>query len=288
MKKYLNLFVHSVIFVISLQIYQVQANLLISPTKVIFKDRQRSEQIILINNGNETQTYRVKWEEMKSLPTGNYKALTKKEINEFPIASTMIRFSPKQVTIKPGGRQVIKLAVRRPKNLETGEYRSHMVIKALPTKGKKSSSNGLSMNLKLLLSYSLPIVVRKGGGEEPKINIDNVKLSYKVQQADSYVEKQKTDAYLEIGLNRSGLYSSNGNLVAYWKAGNKEEKIITRVHDLTIYPEVEQAKINLTWPNAAITNGLLRIEYQGRGEFRGNILAEKTIDVMPSMFKKRS
>lgn len=290
MVKKINLLIHSVVFILLLQTAYVQANLLISPTKVIFKDRQRSEKLTLINTGDTTRTYRLKWREMKSLATGQYEELTAEEIKDFPTASSMIRFSPKQVTLKAGGRQTIKLAVRRPKNLTEGESRSHLVLTALPPKREaEGDDNELSMNLSVLISYSLPVIVRKGAATEPELSIDSIKLAYQTLKNDSYVEKSKASANIEVKISRSGSYSSNGNIIAYWKgASDKEEEIVTRIHDLTIYSEVEQAKINLTWPNAYITNGQLRVVYEGRGKFTGEIFAEKIIQVTPSSFQKIS
>lgn len=287
MKKFLHLLVRSIILISLWQVQTVQANLLIAPTRITFEDRQRSEQLILINSSEETRTYRISWVEKKSLATGGFEKLNEKEIQNSPTSSQMIRYSPRQVTLKAGEKQVIKIAVRRPKGLQDGEYRSYLKLTALPPKKKKSKNGDFSMMLNARINYSLPVIVRQGAISPPKLSIGGVKLAYSTREVESYIEKQKQDAVINVTINRSGLYSAVGNLIVYWQGiGDKEEKIVARIHKTPIYPELEQAKIRLKWPDASITAGQLRISYQGIGSFSGDILAEKIIDVTPSMFKK--
>ena len=41
----------------------------------------------------------------------------------------MVRISPSQVRLAPGERQIVKLAIRKPKDLAEQEYRSHLAFK---------------------------------------------------------------------------------------------------------------------------------------------------------------
>lgn len=276
-------------FLLLMQISYVQASLLIAPTRVTINDRQRSDELILVNNGDKTRTFRLRWEEKILDQNGNFKILSKKESKNYAIASPMIRYSPKQVTLKPGARQVVKMSVRRPKDLKDGEYRSYLVLSALPDRHKKTNADtsALGMTLQLQLSYSLPVVIRKGVMQQPEVNIADVSLHYKEVKTGSYVEKQKIDVDVLVQLERSGLYYSNGNLLVRWK-GEKEqqEKIVDRIHDVILYPDTAQQKAVLKWNNVIKEAGTLRITLEGRKSERGKILAEKIIAVTPAMFKK--
>jgi len=279
----------SMILITLLPSCYVQANLLIAPTKIAFEDRQRSTEIILINNGDETRSYRMGWREMSASTDSGYQILNAQQIKEFPIASSMIRFSPKQVTLKPGDRQIIKMALRRPKGLQDGEYRSHLLLTALPPKQAKNSekTRAPTIALQALISYSLPVVVRQGAMQQPELSIGAIDLTYRELKKDSYVEKQETLSKIRVEMNRTGLFSANGNLIAYWQAkGDKEEKIVAQGHDLTIYAELNKKYLSLTWRNAPMINGQLRLAYEGRKKLSDTILAEKTIEVTASSFKK--
>lgn len=66
------------------------------------------------------------------------------------------------------------LAIRKPKGLLEQEYRSHLAFKALPNETQIQQQR-LGINLKLLLSYTIPVILRKGA-EIPNVNISNLQL----------------------------------------------------------------------------------------------------------------
>ncbi|NRB23575.1 molecular chaperone [Shewanella sp.] len=247
----------------------LQASLLISPTQVTLNDRERSTSLVLINTGQETRTYRLSWQQKSVLENGSYHNLTEEEAKTFPTASGMIRFSPKQVTLKPDERQTIRLAVRRPKGLADGEYRSHLLLKALPPKSPESSNvNGIRIKLNVVMSYSLPIIVRQG----------EIDASVALTSVTLAKEKTFPRATITALLNHSGRNSVTGNIIAYWQPSqDAPEQIVARVHGYTVYPELTQHKIQLTWPDYTPARGNLRLAFEGVKEFNGVLLAEKSI-----------
>ena len=95
------------------------ANLLINPTRVLIGNNDRSTEITLINTSQTTNTYRIEWAEKKAKDTGGYVDLTPEAASQFPVASKMIRYSPRQEMLKPAESQTVKLAIRRPPNQAT-------------------------------------------------------------------------------------------------------------------------------------------------------------------------
>ena len=251
----------------------VQAGLLISPMLLTFNDRERSKEVILINKSDQTTTYRLIWKQNRAKPNGGYDELSEQESKEFPIASSMIRFSPKQVRLGPGERQIVKLAVRRPKNLAQGEYRSHLLFSALPQeKNKDVISNGpTNLTVQVMLSYSIPVIVRSGE-KDYSVTIDDAKVL-------TSQKKGKTQYQLEVAMSRTGINSTAGSIKAYWKKnGSREEVHIGTLNSVQFYPELETSKYNLFWqgPEVALKSGKLRVVYEGRKDFSGLVLAEKT------------
>jgi len=252
----------------------LQANLLISPTRVSINDRERATTMVLINNGDKTRSYRLGWEQKSVLENGNYHTLTPEEISSFPTASNMIRFSPKQVSLAPGERQTIRLAVRRPKGLAAGEYRSHLLLTALPPK-TKTKANGMEIKLNVLLSYSLPVVVRQGA-MDAQVNF----TSLAVNDLAAAREPQRVEILAK--LSRTGKNSVTGNMLAYWQpVDGGAEVIVSRVHDYTIYPDQKQYDIKLNWEEYTPTAGKLRLAFEGVKEFRNQLLAETSIQLDP-------
>lgn len=260
------------------QVNLAQANLLVSPTRLSFDDRERSQELVLINTDSKVRTYRLHWVEKVALSTGGYKELTAQEAMTHPMASKMIRFSPKQVTLKPNERQVVRLALRRPKGLLEGEYRSHLKLEALPPKkdvGKNKSE--MSIRLDVLLSYSLPVVVRQG----------DVSHDIKISGHQLVFDRVNNKTQLRVDFARSGQFSSSGNVVAYWTGLDGNEHVVARLNNLNLYPELRTASQPLSWvdDNFRPSQGKLRLIYEGAQEFKGQIFAEREFSVTPDMFK---
>jgi len=252
--------------------FTATASLLISPTRVLIEDRERSAKVILINTSEEIKTYRIAWIENKALPSGGYKELSKEEAQMFPTASPMIRVSPKQVTLAPGEKQTIKLLARRSKDLTDGEYRSHLSFIALPNmqnQAKEDNDGVSSMKLNLMLSYAIPMILRQGK-KEYSFSISKTKV-------DVVSQKKKTDIVVDI--SRSGSTSLYGNFKAYWtpKDGSKEVKV-GELNSINIYPETAKRTYRLFWQNDDFKNkeGSLRVYFEGIKEYQ-NIIFDETV-----------
>lgn len=268
---------------LSVLTYQASANLLINPTRVVFNPTDRTTDVTLINISQTTNTYRIEWVEKKAKTSGGYDDLTAATAANFPIASSMIRYSPKQVTLKAGERQTIKMAIRRPQGLASGEYRSHLVFKALPPMGPlapekpASEQEASSMKVNILLTFAIPVVVKQGA------------ITYQVAMDDasiSYNALSKTGS-VTVSMSRSGANSVIGNIDAYWTPDGGKEQVVAKTGDFNFWPEVNQAKATLTWVGTgfAKTDGKLRIVYEGTKDFRGKVFFDKTISIKGSMIK---
>ena len=241
------------------------SNLLISPTRVSFDDRQRVAKVIVINSSDEYKTYRLAWQEKVSKPEGGYTTLPDDKTNPTSL-SDMVRLSPSQVRLAPGERQIVKLALRKPKDLAEQEYRSHLLFQVLPSEDK-SAAERMRIKIDLILSYSIPVILRQGA-ELPKVDIESVELL-------------KTNALL-VSLSRKGKYSSFGKVEAFFTENNSNEEVkVSMVSDYSIYTEVPVAKLtlNLFEANAIKGPGKLRIVYSGLKEYRGITFAEKIVNI---------
>jgi len=47
-------------------------------------------------------------------------------------ADTLVRYSPRQADLAPHETQIIRIQLRTPPDLPAGEYRSHLLIQAIP------------------------------------------------------------------------------------------------------------------------------------------------------------
>jgi fimbrial chaperone protein len=275
-RKFKSLFVALLIGAISQTTW---ANLLINPTRVQFNANDRTADVTLINTSKFTTTYRLGWVEKKAKINGGYHDLNATEAANFPTASNMIRFSPKQVTLKAGERQTIKLAIRRPQNLAAGEYRSHLQFKALPPKTLEEgfNPNASATAINIVLNFAIPVVVQQGS------------LQYDLATSGAQISfnpNQKTGS-VEVDLSRTGIHSATGHLNAYWTPNGGQERLLAKAGDFNFWPELSRTTATLGWVGAdfAVTDGKLRIVYEGVKDFRGKILLEKTFSLNRSSIK---
>jgi len=253
-------------------INQASANLLITPTRVEFSDRDRSAKVSLVNTSKETRTYKIYWRQQYQQQDGQYIPFKAGE-REFPSANRMIRYSPRQVTLKPGERQHVRLGLRRPKGLEIGEYRSHLVFDAIPNKEKLAKlKNKGGIQLHLNLSFSIPIMVREGKIDVSS-TLSNIDLVTRQRDGKTY-----TGAYIDV--ERHGKFSTLGNIKIYWKDTlTQPERLIGIQNNIAIYPELKMRRLLVGFKEHPQKSGIMRIVYEGASEFKGQVFAQKIVNV---------
>ncbi len=260
--------------------WQASANLLINPTRVSLAHGERSTEITLINTSQVTNTYRMEWVEKQAKQGGGYDDLTDEQAARFPTSSQMIRFSPRQVTLAPNERQTVRIAVRRPSDLAEGEYRSHLMFRALPppkTPDSPALAEGASTAINIVLSFAIPVVIRQG---QPDYALDLSSAGIRFDPANQQGE-------VSVNLTRSGKHSTVGDLEAYWTPKGGSERLIAKIGEYSLWPELKHNTAKLGWVGAEFVpaDGQLRVVYKGSKEFRGTTFFDKTININRSAIK---
>jgi fimbrial chaperone protein len=249
---------------------QVSANLLVSPTRVIFEGRDRTKDIVLINTTNDERSYRIGWEEKAVNQGGRYIDITEGKTNS--AASSYIRYSPRQVTLKPGERQIVKLMLRRKNSMDRPEYRSHIMFTALPLiKNQKDlSAEGVSLKVNILTSYSLPVMIRTAT-PDITVKIENITIK----------RENEAQPVIQVELSKTGVFSATGNINVYFRAnGEEEEKKVGILNGVNIFHEASVLKAKIRWLNyTGPLEGTLRAKYVGHYEFSGRTFDEASQEV---------
>lgn len=187
-------------------------DLLVAPKRVIL-DGRRGTEIVLNNIGDEPATYRISVEFRRMTPDGGLVEVAAPTAQD-QIAADMIVYAPRRVTLAPHQPQSIRIAARPPPGLPDGEYRVHLLFRAVPPPTPVAPSDaepvkGLHLQLIPIYGVTIPVIVRLGN-LEVKAAIANVTLEHK-------------DGKPAIGfdLGRSGTRSTFGD-VRVLKPGVKE------------------------------------------------------------------
>ncbi|CUB02500.1 fimbrial biogenesis chaperone [Marinomonas fungiae] len=271
----INLFSKAIVVLVTLVLSTfTYADLMISPTRVFLDDGDRTFEVNLINTGKQIRSYRVEWKQMAALQQGGYRELTEKEKSQYSSLERFVRISPKQVTLAPGGRQTVKLLVRKPSGLQTGEYRSHLSFVALPPSQSNSEKNaGSSISLNVLMSYTMPVIYRVGA-----VNVNPAITDI------SLVHKKETGiTNIKVDLYHNDPFSSHGRLIAYWTPQNGPKRQVGLINGYNFYPETKTATTQFPWQDFKLEPGILEVRYEGQLEFKGLLLAQKTLPITQQM-----
>lgn len=250
-------------------------DLMLYPSRVVFEPNERSVKLDLINNLDRTVTYRIRFVNRRMTETGQMHEITVPGPGE-RFADGMLRYSPRQVMLPPGGAQTVRVLLRKPAELQAGEYRSHLLFERVseatlpPAGGPDAARGGIAIELQPLVSVTIPVIVRHGE-TQAQVGLANLAL----QSA-----RTGRPAELAFELRRQGNRSVFGDLEATFISDAGEQRVIGRAKGVAVYVPnpARRAKLPLTAPpSGALGPGRIELVYRARPESGGAVLARASL-----------
>jgi hypothetical protein len=206
-------------------------DLLVAPTRLVLNGG-RSAEVILNNIGDEPATYRISAEFRRMKADGTLEEVTSPDARE-QAAADMLIFAPRRVTLAPHEPQSIRIAARPPQGLPDGEYRVHLLFRAIPpaapvAQPASAPAKGLSFKLVPIYGVTIPVIVRLGN-LSVQASISNVRLDHRDGKA-----------VVILDLQRNGGRSTFGE-VRVSRAGMKEPIALARA--VAVYTELNQREV---------------------------------------------
>jgi hypothetical protein len=245
-------------------------DLLVAPTRVVLEGR-RSAEVVLNNVDDEPATYRISLELRRMGTDGRLHNVTPENATEAERAMlAMLSYSPRRVTLPPNQPQIIRIGVRAPEGLPDGEYRAHMLFRAIPdaapvTGEAVAGANGVAIALTPIYGVTIPIIVRRG------TLVGDATMSAPRLATDSAGQP-----VLQFDLAREGNRSVYGELIVI-KDGVAEPVMVAR--GLAIYPEVGAREVRLPLTEeqlAALRGARVTLRYIEDRDLGGATIAELT------------
>jgi P pilus assembly chaperone PapD len=246
---------------------QASGDLLVAPTRLVL-DSNRSAEIVLNNIGNDVATYRVSLELRRMAPDGQLEEVTTPTAAE-QSALNMIAYAPRRVTLAPNQPQAIRVGVQPPAGLLDGEYRAHMLFRAIPSTRLATPASGQETSLSIALTpiygVSIPIIIRRG--------------QLVADATIAHVSLGKDDdgkSGINLMLNRTGNRSVYGELRV---TPHGQDKPIAQIRGVAIYPEVTSRQVMLPLINDAAANyhGPAKVQYIADDASGGSVIAETDV-----------
>ena len=224
-------------------------DLLVAPTRIIL-DGRRGTEIILNNIGDDVATYRVSVEMRRMTPDGSLEVVTTPNARE-TAAEAMILYAPRKVTLPPNQPQSIRINARAPQGLADGEYRVHLLFRAIPEPRPVTDpapKQGVSFRLTPVYGVTIPVIVRLG----------NLEATAAIANVQKIVERGKPA--ISLDLSRVGDRSTFGEL-RVTKAGVPEPIAIS--NGIAVYTEIDQRRVTIPIDArfADMASGPVKVEY---------------------------
>jgi P pilus assembly chaperone PapD len=239
-------------------------DLLVAPTRLVL-DGRRGAEIVLNNIGDEPATYRISVEFRRMTPDGRLVDVTEPSAEE-KLAQEMIVYAPRRVTLAPRQPQSVRIAARAPQGLPDGEYRVHLLFRAVPparpvVPASSDAGKGLRFALIPVYGVTIPVIVRFGN------------LSAKAGIANVRLDQQDGKPAVALDLSRSGDRSTFGE-VRVLKPGVKDPIAIQKA--VAVYKEVATRRVTIPVDEAfkGSLSGPVTVQYVETYDDGSHLIAE--------------
>jgi hypothetical protein len=183
-------------------------------------------------------------------------------------AEDMIVYAPRRVTLAPHEPQAIHIAVRPPQGLPDGEYRVHMLFRAIPPANPvvqaaaAQPEKGLRFQLTPVYGVTIPVIVRLGN-LQATAGIANVHLDH----------AKDGKPLVALDLSRSGSRSTFGE-VRVLKPGVKDPIAMQKA--VAVYTEISMRHMTIPLADAfkGEAAGPVTVQYVETFEDGSHVLAE--------------
>lgn len=239
-------------------------DLLVAPTRLVLDGRKGAE-VILNNIGDQPATYRISVEFRRMTENGDLVDVTEPSAND-KAAEDMIIYAPRKVSLAPHEPQAIRVAARPGQGLPDGEYRVHMLFRAIPpatpvTQPAGEQAKGVQFKLTPIYGVTIPVIVRLGN------------LQAAAGIANVHVEKKATGNSIGFDITRTGARSTYGE-VRVLKAGVKDP--IAAEKGVAVYTEIGTRHVSVPVADGykGDLSGPVTVEYLETTDDGSHLLAQ--------------
>lgn len=251
---------------LSLATAPCRADVTVSPTLVLFDGETGTKAIKVTNTGAKEQVYRVSLVNFRMAPDGRMSVATTPAENEHFVPPGMVRYTPRELILAPGGSEVVRLQIM---HLRPGEYRTHVTVQQVPDVDALQAPpferrEGVSMDLQAVFGVAVPLIIRQGN--------PSVAVSF----GDAHLISLPDGApAVALRIERSGERSARGALSL-----SRNGKQIASIDGLSIYAPTpyRDVVLRLAAEDAALLHdGRLEASFDEPEEVRNPVAARAVI-----------
>ena len=235
--------------------------LFISPHRAVISSGERATEVTVANQSDYKRRYEITLIDSVMTETGATKRVDTFEYS----AKRMLRYVPRSVELAPGERQVVRVMVRRPRDLADGDYHTHMLFREQQVEQPAQEAEGdnkFSFEVGARYGVAIPIIVQSGTVESD------------VSFGD--VAAQAEPKALQVEFKRSGNAEANGYLRVF-KVTEAGEEAASSPMWVRIYREVDMVKRAVSLLPEVSAEGEFILRLYVAPEPGAEIIAEKKV-----------
>ncbi|RST29773.1 molecular chaperone [Sphingomonas ginkgonis] len=237
-------------------------DLLVAPTRIVLNG-SRGTEVILNNIGDDVATYRISLEMRRMKSDGSFEEVTAPSEAEKQ-AEAMILYAPRRITLPPNQPQSIRVSARAPAGLPDGEYRVHLLFRAVPPPQPAVKApadfKGIGFQLTPVYGVTIPVIVRLGN-LQAKAAISNVHLA-----------RDGGKPAIALDLARSGSRSTYGEVRVY-RAGSSD--LVGLQRGVAVYTELQRRSLSIPLDETkGAVGGPVTVQYFETGDGPPLLVAE--------------
>lgn len=240
-------------------------DLLVAPTRLIVREGSTAE-ILLGNKGQAPATYRASLLVKKMQADGTLVDVTAADPAQQAVLD-LVSFAPRKVVLAPGETQTVRVAMRAGSGLADGEYRVHLLFRAVPDAAAAgalaASANGVAISLVPIYGVTIPVIIRKG----------ILAASTRIERV--HLVNAGGKPAVSVDLVREGNRSVYG-AITLLKPGAAKPVAMERV---AVYTEVARRTVTLGLPDGPPPKGPVIVRFGEEGDVpeKANAEAQATL-----------
>jgi hypothetical protein len=252
-----------------------QGNLILLQKRVVFEGSKKIEVVEYGNTGDDTAKFVVSLLHMRMNQDGSFVAIAEPDSGQF-FADKYVRFFPRNIILAPKESQIMKIQLTNTREMNPGEYRSHLYFRAIPGKQEMDEipaekQEGLSVILKPVFGITIPLIIRVGEGVTA------------VQITDLTTERRDDSTQvIKFCFRRKGIFSVYGDVTAMYVSAQGNETEVGRIRGVAVYTPGELRNATLVLKNIKgvdYHSGKIRLQYAKPAEEQGTVLATADLEL---------
>ena len=261
MKKYFTELVCPAFFVIlilSSKSTMAQGDLMIFPKRIVFDGSKRTQELNLANSGKDTARYLLTLVQIRMKEDGTFETITEPDPGQ-NFADKYLRIFPRNVVLPPNEAQTVKVQLTNSGEIQPGEYRSHLYIRAEAEKsplGEEEApvdTKSISVKLVAVFGISIPIIIRSGESTS-SVSLSDV----------SFQPATDKKPVVKFTFNRSGNMSVYGDVAVNYVSPEGKIIPVASAKGLAVYNPTVKRYFNLELidvPGVDYHKGSLKVSY---------------------------